>query len=54
MFAPMYTEKDREDMKHQLDKLLIWLEENDHIEGTEAFNLIEQEAKNLYEIIHDL
>ena len=54
MILPMYTEQEIEDMKPQLDKLLTWLEENDHIEGTEAFNLIEKEAMHLYEIIHDL
>lgn len=54
MILPMYTEQEREDMKPQLEKLLDWLEENDHLVGTESYNKIEIEAKNLYETIHDL
>ena len=50
----MSTEQEREEMKPDLQKIIDWLEVNDHLKDTEEYKNKEQEAQSIYEIIHDL
>lgn len=50
----MYTEQEREEMKPDLQKIIDWLEANEHLKDTEEWKNKEQEAQCIYEIIHGL
>jgi len=50
----MYSEQEREDMKPDLERLIDWLEVNDHLKDTEEYKTTEEAAQSIYEIIHGL
>ncbi len=54
LLLPMYTEQEREDMKPDLEKIIEWLNKNDHLRGTDQYKNKEQEATEIYETIHGI